>query len=72
MDSHEEDLLDRAYERRADLLRQSGTRWVRMNLERSGVTLIVEETGGSVRREWLLRVVEPADGGAGNGEYDRE
>ena len=72
MDSHEEDLLDRAYERRADLLRQSGTRWVRMNLERSGVTLIVEETGGNVRREWLPRVAEPADGGAGNAEYDRE
>jgi len=72
VDSHEEDLLDRAYERRADLLRQSGTRWVRMNLERSGVTLIVEETGGKVRREWLPRVAEPADGGAGNGEYDRE
>lgn len=72
MDRGDEDLLDRAYERRAELLAQPGIRWVRMHLEKRGVSLVVEEAGGGRRAEWLPRVSEPADGGPGNGEYDRE
>lgn len=72
VDRSEEDLLDRAYSRRAELLAQPGVRWVRMNLDRRGVSLVVEEEGGDLRAEWLGRAPEPADGGAGNGDYDRE
>jgi hypothetical protein len=72
VDRGDEDLLDRAYERRAELLAQPGIRWVRMHLEKRGVSLVVEETGGGQRAEWLPRTSEPADGGAGNGDYDRE
>lgn len=71
MDRGDEELLDRAYDRRAELLGQPGIRWVRMHLERRGVSLVIEEAAGSLRTEWLPRVPEPADGGAANGEYDR-
>jgi len=72
VDRVDEDLLDRAYERRAELLAQPGVRWVRMNLEKRGVTLVVEERAGTLRSEWLPRATDPADGGAANSRYDRE
>jgi hypothetical protein len=71
MDRVDEDLLDRAYERRAELLAQPGVRWVRMHLEKRGVTLVVEEATGTLRSEWMPRAADPADGGAANGDYDR-
>lgn len=71
MDRVDEDLLDRAYERRAELLAQPGVRWVRMHLEKRGVTLVVEEATGTLRSEWMPRAADPADGGVANGDYDR-
>ncbi|MEN9862079.1 MAG: hypothetical protein RLZZ515_2561 [Cyanobacteriota bacterium] len=49
------DLLDHAYERRQELLAQSGVRWVRMHLERGGVTLTLELEDGSTQVEVLPR-----------------
>lgn len=72
VDRTDENLLDRAYDRRAELLAQPGVRWVRMHLEKRGVTLVIEEAAGGLRSEWLARGSEPADGGAANGNYDRE
>jgi hypothetical protein len=72
MDRCDEDLLDRAYQRRFELLSQPGLRWVRMHLERSGVTLVCESADGGIRTEFLERRVDPADGDAANGGYDRD
>jgi hypothetical protein len=72
VDTRDEDLLDRAYERRAELLAQPGVRWVRMHLEKRGVTLVVEEASGGLKTEWMARTSPPADGGAPNSGYDRE
>ena len=72
MNRCEEELLDRAYQRRAELLAEPGLRWVRMHLEASSVTLIIESAEGELTREVLQRQSEPGDGRAGNGAYDRD
>lgn len=72
MDRGDEELLDRAYQRRVELMGQTGVRWVRMTLEARGVSFVLEESGGAKRTEWMPRVSEPADGGSANGAYDRE
>lgn len=72
MDRGEEQLLDRAYQRRVELLAQPGVRWVRMTLEARGVTFVLEESSGVKRTEWMPRCSDPADGGSPNGAYDRE
>lgn len=72
MDRGDEDLLDRAYQRRVELMGQPGVRWVRMTLETRGVTFVLEDQSGCKRTEWLPRVKEPGDGGSPNGGYDRE
>lgn len=72
MDRGDEELLDRAYQRRVELLSQPGVRWVRMTLEARGVSFVMEDGGGGKRIEWMPRHREPADGGSPNSEYDRE
>jgi len=72
MNRCEEELLDRAYRRRAELLAEPGLRWVRMHLETNSVTLIIESAEGELTREVLQRQSEPGDGRAGNGSYDRD
>jgi hypothetical protein len=72
MDRGDEDLLDRAYRRRVELMGQPGVRWVRMTLEARGVTFVTEDGRGGKRTEWMPRCSEPADGGSPNGDYDRE
>jgi len=72
MDRGDEELLNRAYARRHELLAQPGIKWVRMTLEARGVTFVLEERSGAERVEWMARQHEPADGGSGNGAYDRE
>lgn len=72
MDRGDEELLERAYQRRVELMGQPGVRWVRMTLEARGVTFVMEEQGGAQRAEWMPRHQEPADGGSPNGAYDRE
>jgi hypothetical protein len=72
MDRGDEELLDRAYARRHELLAQPETKWVRMTLEARGVTFVLEERSGAERTEWMARQYEPADSGSGNGAYDRE
>ena len=72
MDQGDAALLDRAYQRRLELMGQPGVRWVRMTLEARGVTFVMEEQGGAQRAEWMPRDQEPADGGSPNGAYDRE
>jgi hypothetical protein len=72
MDQGDEDLLDRAYRRRIELMAQPSVRWVRMTLESRGVSFVIEEKGGLQWAEWMPRQLEPGDGGAPNGEYDRE
>lgn len=72
MNRCEEELLDRAYQRRAELLAEPGLRWVRMHLETDSVTLVIESAEGELTREVLQRQSEPGDGRAGNGSYDRD
>jgi len=72
MDRGDEELLDRAYRRRVELMGQPGVRWVRMTLEARGVTFVLEDGAGSKRSEWMPRHQEPADGGSPNGAYDRD
>jgi len=72
MNRCEEELLDRAYQRRAELLAEPGLRWVRMHLETNSVTLVIESAEGELTREVLQRQSEPGDGRAGNGSYDRD
>lgn len=55
MDQQDEDLLERAYRRRMELMAQPGVRWVRMTLEKRGVTFVVEGAGGVQRSEWMER-----------------
>lgn len=55
MDAHEMDLLDRAYLRRSELLRQADVRWVRMVIEPRGVLLTIGERDGGERSERLSR-----------------
>jgi hypothetical protein len=72
MDQADADLMERAYARRIELLAQPGVKWVTMWLSGDGVILTAEEESGDRLGEWIARRVDPADGGAGNGEYDRE
>lgn len=72
MDRGDEDLLERAYQRRFELMAQPGIRWVRMTLEAAGVSFVLEEQGGARRAEWIPRQQLPADGGSPNGAYDRD
>lgn len=72
VDRGDEELLDRAYRRRVELMGQPGVRWVRMTLEARGVTFVLEDGTGSKRTEWMPRLTDPADGGSPNSAYDRE
>lgn len=58
MEACEMDLLDRAYLRRGELLRQEDVQWVRMVIEPGGVLLTIGERAGGERHERLMR--EPA------------
>lgn len=49
------DLLDRAYFRRSELLRQADVCWVRMVIEPRGVLLTIGERDGGERSEHLSR-----------------
>lgn len=49
------DLLDRAYQRRSELMKLDGVRWVRMHIAPRGVVLTIGEDGGEKRTEWVLR-----------------
>lgn len=72
MDRGDEQLLERAYQRRIELLGQPGVNWVRMTLESRGVSFVLEESSGAKRTEWMPRCSEPGDGGSPNGDYDRD
>lgn len=72
MDRGDEELLDRAYRRRLELLSQPGVRWVRMTLEARGVSFVMGDGGDGKRTEWMPRHCEPADGGSPNSGYDRD
>jgi hypothetical protein len=60
MDGREMDLLDRAYQRRSELMKLDGVRWVRMHIAPRGVVLTIGEDGGEKRTEWVPR--EPGEG----------
>lgn len=72
MDRSVEDLLDRAYRRRAELMALPEPGWVRMHLEANGITLVRESANGDIHTEVFRHDADPGDGGAGNGAYDRE
>lgn len=72
MDRSDVELMERAYARRIELLAQPGVRWVAMRLHGDGVLLTVQEESGDQLSEWVPASAEPADGGCGNGAYDRE
>jgi hypothetical protein len=73
VDRRELDAMQRAYQRRDELLRSGGARQVEMVQEARGVTLKVIEPDGGRRVEWVSRLTsDPADGGSANSAYDRE
>ena len=55
MDTREVGLMDRAYDRRKELLEDPTVSWVSMNMDKHGVTLTICESEGSKRVEFLPR-----------------
>lgn len=48
-------LMDRAYERRHELLAQDCVKWVAMKLDPQGVTLTITKTDGSCQIEFMSK-----------------